>query len=182
MAEELLQKIPVEKRWEITAEFLWRFIVLRGDKIFAPELGKGEQIIAPVMGAEKWMEINERIWAEGSKTFYLWVKEMFSIPVEDAVGAAKLDNVAAALMMGPEYESKIVEQSQERVVFRVTKCPPLERFNEFEVKPELRGTCYGCEVWGEGLKVINNKLNFKFIKTVKRGDPYCEAIIEFKEE
>ena len=58
MAEELLEKIPVEKRWSITAKTLWRFIVLRGDKIIAPLLGMGKGIISPLWSKEKWYEIN----------------------------------------------------------------------------------------------------------------------------
>ncbi|MFX1520518.1 MAG: hypothetical protein ACFFCD_11415 [Promethearchaeota archaeon] len=50
---ELLERIPAEKCWEITAKFLTKFLVLRGEKVIAPELGKEEGIFAPVLGSEK---------------------------------------------------------------------------------------------------------------------------------
>ena len=59
---ELLETIPVEKRWEITAKTLLRILALQGEKIVAPELGKEEEIIAPVLGAQKWIEINMKIF------------------------------------------------------------------------------------------------------------------------
>ena len=52
MAEELLEKIPAEKRWAITAKILTGFQVLRGEISVAPLLGIGEGVFAPVMGAE----------------------------------------------------------------------------------------------------------------------------------
>jgi len=102
LAEELLAKIPDEKRWELTAKSLWRFIVLRGDKIIAPELGKEEGVIAPVLGEEKWKEINDKIYDDAGKLMFQSFKEAFNIPVEDAIGAAKLVIVTGALQTGPE--------------------------------------------------------------------------------
>jgi len=34
----------------------------------------------------------------------------------------------------------------------------------------------------EGLKAINPKFTYKFTKVMPRGGPYCEVVIEFKEE
>jgi hypothetical protein len=53
MAEELLNKIPFEKRWEINAKVMSTLFVIRGEKIVAPALGKGEGIISHIWGAEK---------------------------------------------------------------------------------------------------------------------------------
>ena len=93
-----MEKRPVEKCWAIFSKILWRFTVLRGDKIVDPELGKEENVIAPVLRAEKWCEINDKIYSDGGKIMLPWVKETFNIPVEDAIGAAKLVIVAAVLI------------------------------------------------------------------------------------
>ena len=45
---ELLEKIPAEKRWEITVKILTSLIVMRGDKIIAPLLGTAKDIISPL--------------------------------------------------------------------------------------------------------------------------------------
>jgi hypothetical protein len=46
--EELLEKIPPGKRWEITSKIISALWVIRGEKIIAPLLGKGEGIISPI--------------------------------------------------------------------------------------------------------------------------------------
>jgi len=186
MVEELLKKIPTEVKWAITAKALWRLTVLRGDKIIAAILGKGEGIIAPVMGAEKWMEINEKIYGEGGKQFYPWIKETFNIPVEDAIGAAKLVYVGETFMTGPEgaeRETEIVEATPERVVVRTTKCPVWERYEEFEVDPALRACDPGHPIMiEEAFKIINPKITYTLTKALPRGDPYYEEVFGFKEE
>ena len=184
MAEELLEKIPPEKRWAITAKTLLGMAVLQGEKKVAPEMCKDEGIIAPVLGAEKWKEINLKIYGEGFLQMLLWVKETFNIPVEDAIGAANLAFVTFALAGGPGLEFEYVEKTRERVVYRWTKCPYMERYKEFEVDPAFipcdKG---GCQAWGEeGFNVVNPKITWKVTKSMPRGDPYCEFVYEFKDE
>ena len=183
MAEELLKKIPPEKRWEITVKFIGKLFVMRGEKIIAPILGKGEGILSHIWGAEKWYEITDKIVGDAGRQFFPWVKETFNIPVEDAIGAANLLFVTAVLAWGPELKSTIVEATPERVVVRWTKCSWWNRWEEHEVDPAF----IPCETahqanFGEGLKVINPKLTYKLTKLRLRGDPYCEGVIEFKDE
>jgi hypothetical protein len=184
MAEELLEKIPPEKRWAITAKNLWRFIILRGDKIIAPDLGKDEGIFAPVMGAEKWDELSNTVFAKGGKKMFPQIKEMFDIPVEDAIGATKLSIVFGTLFMGPEFLSaiEIIEETRERVVLRY-KCPHWERYKEFDVDPAIIPCGAGHQLLGsEGLKVVNPKITYKLTKALPWGDPYCEDVYEFKDK
>jgi len=180
---ELLDKIPVEKCWEITAKFLITFAMLRGVKTVLPLLGKGKGIISPVWGWEKWYEINEKIWTEGGKMMFPRVKEAFNIPVEDAIGADNLESVVGKLMAGPENEWEYIEKNPKRVISRMTKCAWMERYKELEVDPELR-VCYsGCPgLFREGLKSVNPKITRKATKFMPRGDTYCDSFIEFKEE
>ena len=184
MAEELLEKIPPEKRWEITTKTLTSLYVIRGEKIIAPELGKGEGITSPIWGAEKWIEINVKIFGDAGKLLFPMFKKMFNIPVEDAIEAHKLETVTYTLMMGPEFEVEYVEKTPKRVVTRTTKCPWWERYKEFEADPAFTACDKGGhQAWGEeGHKVINPKLTYKLAKAMPRGDPYCEVIIEFKEK
>ena len=93
-------------------------------------LGKDEGIISPVWGWEKHEEVNVKIMEEGAKQFFPKVKETFNIPVEDAIGAAKLATVAGTLQSGPENESEIVEATPERVVRRITKCQLWEMYKD----------------------------------------------------
>ena len=79
MSEELLEKIPTERCWEISAKFLIEFAILRGSKIVVPLLGKDEGIFAPVWGLEKFEEIVAKVQGEGGKRHYLHIKEKFLI-------------------------------------------------------------------------------------------------------
>jgi len=181
--DELLEKIPPEKCWEITTKALWRFIVLRGDKTIAPELGKDEGVIAPVLGAEKWKEINDKIYDDAARQMFQGFKEAFNIPVEDAIGAAKLVIVSGTLQTGPEYTPEIVEATPERAVVTTTGCLIWDRYEEFEVNPEHRACDPACERFFDGgLKAVNPKLTFKHTRIMPWGDPYCKWLIKFKEE
>ena len=182
--ETLLEKIPPEMGWALTAKTLTRLIVSRMLKTSTPFLGKEEGIISLLSGWDKEVEIKAKIYAEGARMMFPFVKETFNIPVEDAIGGAKLLQVAATLMNGPEGEWEFVEKSPERVVTRITKCTWMERwFKEFGTQPGLIPCPASDQHWGEaGLKAINPMLTYKVTKAMPWGDLYCENIIEFKEE
>lgn len=178
-----MEKIPVETCWAITAKVLTSFFVLSGAKVLPIALGSVKGVISPVRGRETWLEINEKIFGRGGSKFIPMVKENFNIPVEDAIGAAKLHIVAETLLTGPEAETAIVEDSKGRVVYRTTKCAWWERWKEFGVDPTLLRCDTTHQAWDEeGLKTINQKLTHKITKALPRGDSYCEFIIEFKEK
>jgi len=180
---ELLNKIPCEKCWELTAKALIRLIVLQGDKIIASLLGRGEGVIAPVMGKEKWLEINEKVFGEGGKQLYPWLKEAFNISVEDATGAVNLVIVGEKLMGGGLIKHKLVTATPERAVLKITECPWWESYEEFEVQSELRACDPGHPIMiEEAFKIINPKISYKLTKALPRGDPYCEEVFEFNEE
>jgi hypothetical protein len=184
MSEELLEKIPAEKRWLITSQVLTRFSVLRGSNCMPILLGEEEGIFSPVWGWEKWNEILTKIMGDVGKRLFAMVKETFNILVKDAVGAAKLTLVAGTMFAGAECKTEIVEATSERAVLRWTKCGWDERFNELGVVHGLRGGCHSGHqaFFEEGLKAINSNISYKFIKSLARGDTYCEDIFEFKED
>ncbi|WP_287588501.1 L-2-amino-thiazoline-4-carboxylic acid hydrolase [Candidatus Borrarchaeum sp.] len=179
-----MEKIPPEKRWAITAKILETFALLRGEKRVATEMGKGEGIISPVLGAERFQELTNKAWGEeGGMRLYPLFKEMFNIPVDDAIGAAKIVSVVASLAFGDEWEREIVQKSKDKTIVRTTKCPWMNRWKEQEVNHEVM-SCYPVhETWVQGgLKAINPKITHKLTKAMPKGDPYCEDIYEFKDE
>ena len=167
---EILEKIPAETRWAIFADVVVGGVVLRGEKV-----------IAPVLGKSKWLEINKKAWGEIGKRLFPRAKENLNISAEDAGGAAKVAMVALALFGGPELTAELVEDSNERAVVRTTKCPWWEKYKEREINPDYIPCEVGhpalCE---EGFKAINPNLTFKLKKAMPRGDPYCEGIYELK--
>ncbi|WP_287587776.1 hypothetical protein [Candidatus Borrarchaeum sp.] len=178
----LLEQIPAEKGWEITAQALTRLVVLRIHTA-RPVLGVGEGIISPIWGLEKYLEINTKIFGEGGKKLFRMAKEMFDIKVNDSIDAANLSIVAAQLLCGPEQKTEIVEATPEKTVVRWSKCAFFERYKEHEINLELTGCRYGCPKWAEeGLKATNPMITCKPRRQMPTGDPYCEYIYEFKEE
>jgi len=179
---ELLEKIPVEKRWALTSTALSKLVSLRVARTRLA-LGAEEGIIAPVLGTEKMKEISMKIWAETGKKFWPYFKEIFNLIVEDAVGAAKLSIVAGILSEGADNEYDIVEANTERAILRISKCVWWKRAKENEVNPELMHCEFAHQLCSEeGLKAINPKFTYKITKVMPRGDPYCEVVIEFKDD
>ena len=189
MAEELLdkitskklaEKVPAEKCWAITAQALTKLIASRVH-LTRPQFGRGEGIVAPVTGWEKYQEIQEKIFSEGGMKFISWVKETFNIPVEDAIGADNLSTVTGALQNGPDREYIHIERTPERVVGRYLKCPWWEIYKDYGVKPEFTICEPVCaEIFEEGIQIINPKITYKITKSMPRGDPYCEFLTEFR--
>ena len=173
MSEEvkkwLEENVPAETRWAITA------------KTFTGATHALANVLIEILGKEKYQGINDQLWGEGSKMVWPQMKESFNIPVEDAIGIAKLCGVIGFLQMGPEFEWETVEESPERVVWKVTKCPWWERDKEIgSVEPP--NICpSGHQAWAEeGGKAINPKISHKITKAMPLGDPYCEVVWEFK--
>ena len=73
MAQELLKKIPSEKRWAITAKALTGFYVMIALKANELVLGKGEGVIAPISGWEMRKDISVKVLTLAAKRFYPWV-------------------------------------------------------------------------------------------------------------
>lgn len=183
--ETLLKKLPLETCWAITGETLTRLAVYRILKTSTPFLGKDDGIFSLLSGWDKETEIKWKVYSEAGSKMYPFVKEMFNIPVENAIDVAKLYTVTGRLLMGPSFEFEQVEVTPERAVFRCTKCPYWEAYEEKEATlyPELIPCGLGHEAFqGEGFKAINPKITHTLVKSRPRGDPYCEDIFEFKDE
>ena len=181
--ETLSEQLSTDKCWEITAKILTALYILRGTNTMPHRLGKVKGFIAPVLGVEKWTEILTKMFRDGAKKMFPWVKETFNIPVEDAIGVDSVATVVSRLEAGPEWEVEYVEKTPERVVCRFFKCPYWKRYEEFEVDPAFV-TCDAVhQVWTEeGIKAVNPKIIYKLTKAMPWGDPYCEEVFAFKDE
>ena len=167
MAEKILDKIPVEKRWEMAAQS------------FANGCMGYIQVLLGIIGKEKLAEIESKMWGEGMKMSFLNFMEEFKMPAEDAVDAANLTAVFAFLALGPECKMERIKESRNRVVDRYTNCQWWESAKQFGIAAQYE--C-ACPDWGEdALKAINPKLTATLTKSQPRGDPYCECVYELRE-
>ncbi|MFX1521802.1 MAG: hypothetical protein ACFFCD_18000 [Promethearchaeota archaeon] len=180
---ELLKKIPAETCWAITAKALTGFLVRRGEKHIAPDLGKSKGFISPLWSKEKWIEVGVKVFGDGAKQLFPMIKETFNIPIEDAISATKFVMIAARLVFGPEFEFETTEESREKVVLRWIKCPLWEIYKENKVDRAYIPCEAGHEAYfEEGFNAVNPKLTHNLTKARLRGDAYCEDIIVFKDE
>jgi hypothetical protein len=171
MAKEIVEKIPSETCWLITAQSYTAGTVAE------------HQTLCELLGKEKFQEMNDHAWAEGGKMAYPQIQQSFKIAADDCIGASNLVGVVALLVAGgPEYEwGPVGEETPERVVYRITKCPWMERYKEQNVKPEFRMCPSGHEKFvNAGLEAVNSPVVQKLTKFMPRGDPYCEVIYELK--
>ena len=167
MAEAILEKIPVEKRWEMAA------------RSFSGGCMGYIQVLLGIVGKEKLAEIESKMWGEGMKMSFLNFMEEFKMPAEDAVDAANLTAVFAILALGPECGIERIEESRNRVVDRYTNCPWWESAKQFGIADKYECSCGD---WSDAaLKAINPKLTATLTKSQARGDPYCECVYELKE-
>jgi hypothetical protein len=168
MAEALLERIPVERRWEIATES------------YTGASMAYVQALLEIVGKEKLGEIEAKMWSEGNKMFYPMIKEEFKMPVENAVDAANLSDLTVMLTMGSGYEAERIEETEKKVVERWSKCPWWKMANDYGIADKYDCTSICAVSIEEGLKAINPKLTCKVTKTLPRGDPYCEFIYELK--
>jgi hypothetical protein len=167
MAEAILEKIPVEKRWEMATQS------------FANGCMGYIQVLLDIVGKEKLAEIESKMWSEGMRmSFQTFIKEL-KMPIEDAVDASNLMAVFAFLSLGPDCKMERVEESKNRVVDRYLKCPWWESAKQFGIADQYECS---CPDWGgTALKAINPKLTVTGTKIQSRCDPYCECVYELKE-
>jgi len=181
-SRKLLEKLPIEKCWAITAKTLTNLNVKRAILI-RHLLSTEEGVIAPIMAWEKFDEILTKIMGDGAKKLFPWVKKRFNISVEDAIGAYKLEYIANELLTGPEGEDEVFVVTPKRVVVRWTQCAWWKRNIENGLAPGLMVCPTACQAWGEeGVKAVNPKITCMLTKAMLWGDPYCEFIFEFKED
>jgi hypothetical protein len=164
-----IEKVPAETKWALSTRIHTGAVVAMNTAI-------GE-----MLGSEKGREFVYNIWKSGGGMIFQSVKDALNIPVDDLEGITNLHDVCAYLTAGPELNFEIVESTPTKVVVRAPKCGWWERYQDFNVKSELRNCPEGHQAWGEsGLKAINPKLTYKVTKAMPRGDPYCEMVIELK--
>jgi hypothetical protein len=169
-AEEILKNIPTEVKWGWTARTHMATLVIRGETMYAP-----------LVGEEKWTEIIKNLYGEGGKILFPMVKENFNVQVENAMGADDLVEIVTEVTMGPGFEGEQIERTPERCVYRTTKCPWWDLYEEYHVDPKFRACYEGHQEWGErGLKAVDPRLTHQMVKGMTKGDPYCEYVIEFK--
>jgi hypothetical protein len=163
---EGLKKVPEEARWQLATKGLTGAIVAYS------------AALKDAIGEEKYKEFATELWGEavkGAKEF----ADTFGMPAVTSEDINEVLSVLASASMGPEFEFKVAESSDDKCVGWATKCPWHERSKELGVKWDY--CTAGHTSWGKGcVESLNSDFDFSLTKNMQRGDPHCEWIIERK--
>jgi hypothetical protein len=164
MAE--IDKIPAETRWQMATQGLTGAFVACANAL------------NDAVGKEKYEQFNGGLWymaGKGAKEF----ADGLGLTVEKPKDIADVTELLTLASMGPEFKMEIVEATDDKCVQRTTKCSWHERWKEQGIKFDLCGV--GHQRYCEGLcESLNPNFTFTLSKSVVRGDPHCEGVIERK--
>lgn len=163
---DAIEKVPAEARWQIAAKGLTGAIMFLGNAL------------RQEVGEEKFNAVARALWYQAGKDLKEFVAA-FGLPVEGAMRIEEAGEMAVLTSMGPEFKFEVVEAGQDRCVARYSRCPWYERHKEQGIGIDLCTFGHGC--WGEGfVESVNPDFSYRVSKSMPRGAPYCEVIIERK--
>lgn len=163
---DLIEKVPAEKRWEIATKGL------TGAYVACASALQG------AVSEAQYDQFSKMLWYQGGKTLKELV-DTVGLPVGNAREIEEALEISARTSMGPEFEFEVVEASEDRCVARLTKCAWHERWKEMGLAKDLCGT--GHQSWGDAaVESVNPDFAYTLVKSMLRGDPYCEFVIERK--
>lgn len=147
-----IEEVPIEKRYKSVTAGLVRRIKILYDAIYEKYGDDGLELIKDV-GRKYGMEIAER------------AKK--SVKPDDLESAARYVIRIFNTLRG---SGKVVEFSDNRVIIRVWECPyPWEKPEVCEAHTQMEKTL---------VEALGKNLSYRISKSIPKGDPYCDHIIE----
>ncbi|GEM_PF-587509 len=128
--------------------------------------------------SEKPVE-NRRSAAEIRKEIKDMIDSM-GLKAEDAMEILDSWEILTRILIGNcEYET--LEANEDKVVVHLKNCPIMDSLKETG-SPGIK-LFEGCSEYGKALvETLNPKYAQKFTKTMCKGDPYCEIVVELRDE
>jgi predicted hydrocarbon binding protein len=150
-----MEEMPIEKRYKSVTAGLIRRIKILYDAIYEKYGEDGLDLIRDVgrkYGLEIAQRAKTRVKPDDLKSTALYVIRIFNT------------------LRG---NGKVVEFSDKRVVIRVWECPyPWETPEVCEAHTQMEKTL---------VETLGKNLCYRISKSIPKGDPYCDHIIEIKE-
>ena len=163
---EAIEKVPAETRWEIATKGLTGACTAMMNAL------------KDALSQEKFDEFQVGLWFQAGKG----AKELadtLGLTIENPRDIDEAMALLAVTSMGPEFEFKTVEATDDRCVGKTTKCAWHERWKELGFKEDL--CSLGHQGWGDGaVESLNSNFTFSLSKNMQRGESYCEWVIERK--
>ena len=162
-ASEATAEIPAETRWAIATQSLTGAIMA------------SYKVMLDTVGREKYDEILNQVWTEAGGASKQ-VADALGLAGTDAKSVAEILRFLPMVQMGPEFECEVVEESEERAVYRWTSCPYWNRAQELGISDDLCSV--GDPAYCNGLaKALNPNISATLAKSMPRGDQYCELVL-----
>lgn len=161
-----LKDIPAEMRWAIATKSAtsmpWAYGIAFQD----------------IVGKEKFNEIARQIWIEGGKEAKS-MADMLGLPTRNAKDVDNTWGIIGSILDGPEIKWEVIEESEDRVVTRITGCPFLNRAREMGIDPK---DAFGsCQAYNKSVvETLNPKYTQRFESGMCLGAPFCESVVERK--
>ncbi len=161
-----IDAVPERTRWEIATKGLTGAYSAISDAL------------RRAVGQKGFEEFNAGLWYEAGKGARGFADSL-GLTAENAGDVEGITHLLAKASMGPEFEFKVVESTEDRCVVRTTECPWHKRWKELGLDFD---TCSaGHQRWGDGaVESLNPDFTFKLTKNMVRGDSHCEWVVERK--
>ncbi|TFH49694.1 MAG: hypothetical protein E4G89_04475, partial [Methanothrix sp.] len=136
-----------------------------------------DMLVRQIIG-DKIDEIWNVIMSEGGKESKV-MAESLGLPASNAKEIDEAFGIISTILLGPEFESDILEANEDRVIVRLTGCPMLNAHRT--VGGPAVGTPAHCQAFCQSsVESLNPRYTMRYTKRMCTGDPYCEYAIELK--
>lgn len=161
-----IKDIAAEMRWEIATKAANSQSVVY------------DMLVRQIIG-DKIDEIWNVIMTEGGKESKA-MAESLGLPTSNAPEIDDAVGIISAIILGPEFESDVLEANEDRVIGRMIGCPMLNAHRRFSNGPTA-GTPAHCQTFCQSsVESLNPRYTLWYSKRMCTGDPYCEYAIELK--
>ena len=161
-----IKDIPAEARWEIATKAANIQSVVY------------DMLVRQIIG-DKIDEFWKAIMSEGGKGSKA-MAESLGLPASNAKEIDEALGIISTILLGPEFESDILEANEDQVVVRLTGCPMLNAHRTVG-HGSTAGTPAHCQEFCQNsVESLNPHYTIQYSKRMCTGDPYCEYAIEHK--
>jgi predicted ArsR family transcriptional regulator len=167
VAMDITERIPVEMRWRLSARTL-TYLPFAYEKVLGGDMGEEYSVkVGEIFRELAWEMIP--------------IARAYLLPTGNAADLARAVEVLFSALFGPGFEGEPLEASDNRAVWRLTRCPFVSMARELGFNPAH--AYVACNAFKNALvEDLNNEYRSSLLWTLCLGDTVCEMTIERKED
>ena len=160
-----IEDVPAEVRWKIAAKS-GMAMTIAYDMAFRRAFG------------DQVNNLEIPIWAEGGKEAAN-IATSLKLPARNALEIDDTLDMISKIMMGPGFEGKRIEATDDHVVYKMTGCPVFNAHKEMGA--DMIITQDVCQAFcSNAVESLNPRYTIRYTKHMCAGDSNCEYIIGLK--